>query len=111
MANYVRVMSQLTPKEIASWFRSQARTFDQMADTIEKTFSGGPMPMSSAVLPLKAPPGIAEVREALSQKARRAADIADEFGVTKAEIERLLTDPESGVEDAGRGWWRLKGTA
>ena len=102
-------MSNLTPVEIARWFRSQAQVFNEMAATIERTFSNGaPVPSKDTLPRFEGPPDSAALRQALSEKARRTTDLADQFSIPRADMEKLLAHPESGIEHAGRGWWKLK---
>jgi hypothetical protein len=110
-------MQDLTPKEVAAWFRKQgkqhaqlAKDFEQMASMAERTMM---VHWASSPGPTEEQPqgGVitAEQIEArIRRKSARIGKIAHEFGVSQKVVAALL-EPNSKVYEGERGWLKLRG--
>lgn len=86
---------------VVRWLRREARTFERMAKRIESAY------IERQIDPLKpAPVNAEEIREAMSRKAMRMADLVRHFSVPDRELRRILSDPENGFEIGAQGWIR-----
>jgi hypothetical protein len=113
----VNFMPNLDPKDVADWFREQAKRcveqanqFEEMALAAEKAsllLHWGTVPGPATPLP----PGAmtAEQLEArIRRKSARVKQIASEFNVSTKTVKALLSDPSSRVYEAERGWLKIK---
>lgn len=103
-------MKDLTPGDISEWLRERARTFNQMAESIESTFKFMPSPESvtNPVARNFGAIGVDMVRRAVSEKAMRVATIAKHFNVPEYEVERIIDSSESGLKRGNKGWITIK---
>lgn len=102
-------MSDLTPTQIAAWFRQQAAQFTQVADMVEATFKGGaPAPSAPAknghVVERLNGVTANEIKSAIRLKGMRMADAAKHFHVPAENIEDVVKLPGSGLIIGDRGW-------
>ncbi len=110
----------LTAAEVVVWLRYQARTFANMADTIEATFNLAPAPQpqnaTSPVTSSPSPPApepentektVQEIKRIMGGRAKRLSDIALAMGRTEQSIEPLLTQA-NGFIKADRGWYKAR---
>jgi hypothetical protein len=112
-----RNMPNLNPKEVADWFREQAKKcqdqakqFEEMAIMAEKanmllhwgTEPGPASPLSPGTI-------TAEQLEArIRRKGARIKQIASEFNVPSKTIKALLEDPAGKVYEGERGWLKIR---
>src|SRR4051794_17799716 len=100
-------MKELTPPMIVAWFRQQARKFNEMADFVEGTFAAGipnvrisngaSLPVSAKRTAIDPGPFTPEnVRDLVTARGHRAADIAKHFGVPITRVNEMINDPGSG---------------
>ena len=103
-------MKDLAPHDVVTWLREQAKTFGNMADTIERTFriaSPKMTPNGSLAGSAKAMPSIPQIKHAVSGRAFRPASLAEELNVPVADLLAVLTE-ENGFSKGDRGWMTLK---
>lgn len=93
-------MSNLTPNQIAQWFRDQAQQFESIAKTVEQTFKASAV-QSQATMALVSP---SEIKERLKVSTSRVKSLAAHFSVTPDVIEQAINSPGSGLEIRARGW-------
>lgn len=99
-------LENLSPADIAAWFRTQARRYNDRADEIERDY-GLSSCHHSDISPIKsAQNGLLErVKQyLLARGARRPQHLAVELGIPEKQIRSLCKDPESGLEIRSRGW-------
>ena len=102
---------RMTPVGIAAWFREKAREFDNIADTLDETFS------LSAALEQGVAQGQRDVfpRQNLTEKqrligalgggrSRRIGELSRETGIPEHKIRALATDSDNELVLNERGW-------
>jgi hypothetical protein len=104
--------NDLTPKDIVAWCRTQAKKFNDIADTVESTFhSNGIEAMRELELPAGTPDDdekiLNSVRAILREKAKRFGELAELTGARRKRLEKLLT-PDRGFEVGPQGWITVK---
>ena len=101
--------AELTPPMIVAWFRNQARKFNEMADFVEGTFAAGlPQLGNGSSKHFEIGDISAEkVREAVSRRGHRRADLARRFQVPMSRVEEIIKEPNSGLRIVKRGWVKL----
>ena len=88
---------------VVRWLRREARAFERMAERIERACSKQRVgSLEPAAVDVEA------MRETMSQKAMRMADLVKRFSVPDRELRKILSDPENGFEIGAQGWIRLK---
>jgi hypothetical protein len=106
----LRRMSNLTPQEVITWLRSQAKKLIEAANTVEEGFSfGGNIPMVSqknGALKGKVTPEM--IRERLRKGSSRVPHLAKEFGVPEQVLRKIVKDKKNGIVTQDRGWLKLK---
>src|SRR5437870_2206404 len=104
-------MNELTRAQIVEWFRAQAVKFNEMANTVEKTFRvNGSLSLN---LPTT-PPAFAEEREVvlaqirmtLAERPKRLGWLSQQFGVSKHKLKKALQADEK-IEVNKQGWVKL----
>ena len=111
-------MSELTPQEVAKWFRDQSKRFSQMADEVERSFGLKQATVSPRITETIAPSlpklgavTLPEIREKLKHKSARPGELARHFNVDEAAITDLIHQPGSGIKMIERGWLKLEEAA
>jgi hypothetical protein len=105
---------KLNPKQIAEWFRSQAKQFNKIADQVEATFKVQPrgdiaeieMPdnlAETAPLSNNGTVTAAQFEAAVRSGKGRIKNFAERLNTSEEELRRLL-HPASRVRMASRGW-------
>lgn len=98
-------MKDLTPTEIADWFRERAKLFNQMANTVESTFKL--IPQTDDKTPQLPHMGIVTadtIKKLVAKKQMRVATLASQLSVDELEIEKIVRNPDSGLVKGNRGW-------
>ena len=105
-------MAKLSPKQIADWFRNQAKQFNKMADTVEATFKLQPAARDKQIeetgdAELVAVPGAGAVtaqqfEDEVQKKTGRLKGLAERLN-TSEDVLRGLLHPASRCI-ASRGW-------
>lgn len=104
-------IASLSPADIAKWFRHQAKTFNQMADTVETTFKASPTAKQDREQPALPTLGTVTpeaVRKAVSKNALRVATLAKMFSVEAHVIEGIVKNPDNGLVVGNKGWIKPK---
>jgi DNA-directed RNA polymerase specialized sigma subunit len=104
-------VNNLTPQAISAWFRYQAKKFTEIAEYVEGTFTAAGLPhirkngiMTS--VPRKAPDFTAEnVRAQVRKRGMRRADIAEFFGVSIEDVEKMIENTKNGLFVAPKAGW------
>lgn len=102
-------MNNFNPQDIASWFREQAKKFNEIANQVENTFNGTLLNPAKAGLKenssLWAGPLSAEqVKTYVSVKSQRVVKIAKHFGASEKAVRDIINDEANGLQIAERGW-------
>jgi hypothetical protein len=112
-------MPDLDPKEVADWFREQAKRcmeqakeFEQMASMAEKAnlllhWGTSPGPTSTQAAPQTGSITAVQLEERIRKKMARAYKVAAEFNVSIKAVNALL-EPHSKVYMAERGWLKVR---
>ena len=111
-------MPNLDPKDVAAWFReqakrcmTQAKEFEEMARGAEKVnmvMHWGTTPSPVQPLPANGTLTSEQLEQRIRRKSARVYNIANEFNVPSKHVEALLSEPKSKVYMAGRGWLKIK---
>jgi hypothetical protein len=101
--------TQLTPSDIAAWYRSQIAKYKRLLAAHEAEFPPSDWLATSAPTPEATPGKIdaAAIKSYVSQRGARAADLAEYFGVRVQAIRSIIDDPASGLSDKDRGWVKI----
>ncbi len=109
-------MAKLSPKQIADWFRNQAKQFNKMADTVEATFKLQPAARGKQVdeielLPESQPQAgtvtAQQFEDEVRKKTGRLKALAERLNTTE-DVLRGLLHPASRVHVASRGWLEMR---
>ena len=99
----------LNTTDVTAWFRLKAKEFNNIADSLESTFSGA----NGAATPQAAAPPIVEVnldqvKNAIGSKASRAKEIAITLNTTRKRVLSVVQANPNDFELIGRGWIKRK---
>jgi hypothetical protein len=98
------VSQELSPQDVVRWFRTQAKSFQQMADTVEATFKINSVRFApdTSLTAITAD----HLKEAIKEKGKqmRVATLAKQFNVENHVIKSIVQDPKSGLEIGEKGW-------
>jgi len=97
----------LSAIEVVKWLKEQSKVFQHMAGQIEAAFSLGQPVGNTPQLPKLGLVTPQDVRDAISEKSMRVADLAKRFGVHEGQIQQIIDLPENGLNMGNRGWIRL----
>ncbi len=102
----------IQPREIIGWFRSKAKEFNAMADSLESTFANVAVNGSehkAQGFTLNIPASFERVKEAVQKsKSLRAAQIADDLGSTRESVLEIVKNNPEHFEVVGKGWIKIK---
>lgn len=98
-------MNNMSANDLVSALRKKASEFNSIATTLEQNFTSG------VVIPeIKNSVSVVEtIRKYMDKKAYRSVKLAKQFGISREDIEKLLT-PQNGFETGEKGWIWNAGT-
>ncbi|MGA3171190.1 MAG: hypothetical protein ABSE62_09255 [Chthoniobacteraceae bacterium] len=102
----------ISPQDIAAWFRAQAKKYAAMADSVEAEFCGRQGSGSNSNPFSKPPPPLGPVnpgliQNAVSERGMRVSALADLFHLSEREMREIIAAPGSGLYIAPRGWVKV----
>jgi hypothetical protein len=110
-------MAKLSPKQIADWFRSQAKQFNKMADTVEATFKLQPAARGKQIeetgdaeliaVPEAGTVTAQQFEDEVRKKTGRLKGLAERLNTSEDTLRGLL-HPASRVHVASRGWLEVQ---
>lgn len=102
-------MEDLTPAQIAAWFRAKAREYNQKADDLERDFNVQPEPQKEAAFLEGANIGdVMAVQEFVGKKkSARIADISKEIGLSEAAVRFIVSTRPDLFVKGDQGWFKL----
>jgi hypothetical protein len=105
----VKENTNITPKDLITWFRVKAEEFNTIAETLQSTFdsgNGSPKPPNVVVLTPK--DLTLDQVKALAKKPTRASSIGQKLGTTRESVVDVITKHPEAFETIGRGWIKAK---
>jgi hypothetical protein len=105
----------ISPKEIAQWFRDRARQFGEIASMMEATFGAGTPAAKLARsrelvfdTPIPGEPITADSFKAVLRHANfRVKGLAHAFAIHEDDVLHIINTPNSGLTVAERGWVKV----